>query len=256
MIRESKYFSFAGRRSTEFGIYNINIGGGLLEEQLVSSKSIEEVYVRNNPKPYYVGITKEPKKFKLNFSFLEKQMSQEMEDEIVRWLDVDFYQPLFFSENIDRVFYAMPVEGIDYIHNGIKQGYLSLTMRCDSDNSYSHEIVTPWYELTKETGNETITIPNKGHRSFKPEIWIKKTGNGNITINNLSNGDSIFEMKNLKDGEEIYIDCENEIINSSLPDIYRYDDFNNEYLEIVYGNNYLKIDGKMLIKFQYKLLFS
>lgn len=258
MIRESLYFSFAGRRSTEFGIYNINVSGGLMEEQVVSSRTINEVSVRDNPKPYFIDTVKEPKKFSLSFSFLETKMTDEMENEVLRWLDVDFYQPLFFSENIDRVFYAMPVEGINYIHNGLRQGYLTLTMRCDSPFGYSHEITTPWHEFikSKPTYKDTMLLENKGHHPFKPEMWIKKVGNGNITIHNLSNGSRIFKINNLKDNEEVYVDCEEQIIESSLPNIWRYDDFNDEYLEIVYGKNLLKIDGEAKIKFKYRYIFS
>ncbi len=258
MIRESLYFSFAGRRSTEFGIYNVNTEGGLLSEQIVAPRTINEVSVRNNPKPYFIDTTKEPKKISLNFSLLEEKMTDELENEIIRWLDVDFYQPLFFSENIDRVFYAMPVEGMDFIHNCIRQGYITLTMRCDSPFGYSHDITTPWYEFIKgnPTYKDTLEIENRGHHSFKPEIWIQKVGDGNITIHNLSNGLKKTKLANLKDGEEVYIDCEHKIIESSLPNIWRYDDFNDEYLEIVYGKNLLKIDGQAKIKFKYRYIFS
>lgn len=253
------YFTFGtpARRSTEFGVYNVSVSGGLYEEQISASKTINEVTIRGNDKPYHIDVKKEPKKFTLHFSLLEK-MEDDVLDDIIRWLDVDFYEPLFFSGNNDRVFYAMPVEGINYIHNGLKEGYLSLTMRCDSPYSYSHEQVTPWYEFIKglPTAKTTIDINNLGHRSFLPEIWISKVGDGNISIHNLNNGSKVMKFTNLKDKEEVYIDGENQIIESSLPNTWRFDDFNDEYLEIKYGKNRLKIDGEARIRFRYKFIYA
>jgi phage-related protein len=250
MIRESLYFSFAGRKSTEFPIYNVSISDGLFEEPLTSGKAINEVTVRGNPKPYFIEARREPKTFPLRFAFHET-WNDEMIDEIVRWLDVDFYEPLFFSSNIDRVFYAMPVDGIQQIHNGLKQGYITLNMRCDSPFSYSHQLVTPWID-----SNETIEIPNKGHFPIAPQIWIQKVGDGDLTISNTSVQTEEFTFHNLKDKEEIYIDCENEIIESSLPNVYRYDDFNDKYLILPYGLNTLKVQGNAKLKFEYRYVFS
>lgn len=252
MIRESLYFSFAGRKSTDFNIVNVSVSDGLFEEPLTSAKSINEVTVRGNPKPYFVETKREPKTFPLRFAF-EETWDDDLINDIVRWLDVDFYEPLFFSENIDRVFYAMPVDGIQKIHNGLKQGYLTLNIRCDSPFSYGHEIVTQPYNVDN---SRVIEIDNLGHFPFKPDIWIQKIGDGNLIINNLSNGNDEFKFTGLKDQEEIYIDCENELIETNLPNTYRYDNFNDNYLSLNYGNNVLKITGDSIVKFRYKYIFA
>lgn len=259
MIRESLYFSFANRKSTDFGIYNVSISdGGLYEEQITANKSINEITVRGNDKPYFINVQKEPKTIQLRFSFLET-WNDDLIDEVIRWLNVDFYQPLCFSENLDRVYYAMPLDGINLIHNGLKHGYLNLTMRCDSPYSYSHDQVTEWYDFT--TGNpfkkDILTIENYGHFPIKPEIWIQKVGDGDLTINNLSYANNKeFKFTGLKDGEELYVDCENEYIETNLPDTYRYDDFSDNYLELDYGNNVLKVTGSAKLKFGYRFIFS
>ena len=72
MIRESLYFSFADRRSTDFGIMNVSISGGLYEEQVAANKSIEEVFVPGNDRPYFLGVKKDPLQFQLHFYFEEK----------------------------------------------------------------------------------------------------------------------------------------------------------------------------------------
>lgn len=252
MIKESAYFSFAGRKSTEFGIYSVSISSGMIDEPLSSSKSITEITVRGNPTPYFVETRREPKQFQLHFSFLEKWNDQLIND-VVRWLDVDFYEPLFFSEDIDRVFYCMPTDGIQLIHNGLKDGYLTLTFRCDSPFSYSHEQISPWYQIEDE---KIIEIDNMGHHTTLPVIHIHKIGNGSVSIFNLSNGNEELKISNLNDKEEIYLDCENEIIKTNLKNVYRYDDFNENYLELVYGTNILKVKGIANIKFGYRYIFS
>lgn len=250
MIRESLYFSYAGRKSTDFGIINISITDGLYDEQIVSNKTINEFSVRGNPKPYLVDVSTMPKQFQLRFYFEEK-WNDDLIDEIIRWLNVDYYEPLFFSEDIDKIFYAMPIEGINLIHNGLKQGYLTLTMRCDSPYCYSPVFTKGWFKNQSQ-----ISIYNLGHYSIYPELWIQKVGDGDLIINNLSNENREFKLVNLMDKEVVYFDCENEIIETSLSNTSRYDDFNDNFLCLPYGNNVLNISGEANLKFRFRYIYS
>jgi phage-related protein len=256
LIRESLYFSFANRKSTDFNIMNVSIqdGASLYEEQMIANNTINEIYVRGNPKPYFIDTKKDPNSFQLRFAF-EDTANDELIDEIVRWLNVDFYQPLYFSEDTSRVFYVMPVNGVSFIHNGLKQGYLNLTMRCDSPFSYGNDILTSWYDYS--LGNtDLIEITNQGHFNIYPEIWIQKVGNGNLFLNNLTNRNQEFKFSNLQDGEQLYVDCENQYIETSLANAHRYDDFNDNYLELVYGKNRLVVTGNAKLKFRYRYIYS
>lgn len=252
MIRESLYFSFNNRKSTDFPIVNINVGSGLYEESIVSSKSIMERYPRNAFKPYFFGTQRQVKEFQLSFTFLEP-WNDDMIDDIVRWLNVDDYKPLFFEANIDRVFYVMPVDDITLIHNGLKEGYLRLNVRCDSAYSYSHEITTPWYDFTK---TNTIQIANRGHFEILPELWIEKVGEGDITIQNMTNGNQTTLLKSIDTGEKLHINGMDEIIETNKKDVHRYDNFNDVYLELVYGNNIIKASSNILLKLKYQYVFS
>lgn len=414
MIRESEHFHFAGRKSTEFGIRNVSIDEGLHSETIVANKEINEVSIPGRDKPYFINITEEPKTIQLKFAF-EERWNERLIHEVTMWLNVNTYQPLFFNEDIDRVFYVLPVEGIEKVHNGLKEGYLILNMRCNSSKSYSHrqitkefdtriiggtnlinaktvfdsgvrsssgamhELVTdreevvgviteleediagysylwsnstgvgltshdyPAYytvsafikategtryrfgarndtvrdsdtnesfysefegtgswerivvtcyfakeykrvlflwggvkgakigdtieisDLKYERGSEatpisqespTITIGNKGHFSTYPEIWIEKVADGDIVIYNKTNNNEKFEFKNIDLGEKVYIDCEKEIINSDKEKTYRYDDFNDNYLEIIYGENILVVTDNVKIRFRMEYVFS
>lgn len=233
---------------------SISDSASLYEEQVVANKTINEYAVRGNPKPYFVDVKKDPLTFQLRFAFYDT-VDDDLIDEVIRWLNVDFYQPLYFSEDIDRVFYAMPVNDISFIHNGLKQGYLNLTMRCDSPFSYGNDILTNWYDYSS-TNTDLIEITNLGHFNFYPEVWIQKIGDGDLTINNLTNQNQEFKFSNLQDGEQLYVDCANQYIETSLANTYRYDDFNDNYLEIVYGKNRLLVTGNAKLKFRYKYNYS
>lgn len=261
LIRESEHFHFAGRKSTDFeGIRNVSIAEGLYSESLVANKTIEEVYIPGRDDPYFFGVTEQPKTIQLRFGFLDG-WDDKLIDEITRWLNVSTYQPLYFEGDNDKVFYVIPIDGIEKIHNGLKEGYLDLTMRCSSSRSRSHKIMTPVYEMSKlgqqqSVGNPTIKIGNRGHFSTFPEIWIEKISGGNITIYNKTNANEKFEFKNIDVGEKLFIDCLNEIITTDKERTYRYDDFNDNYLELIYGENILTVTNNVKIRFRLEYIFS
>jgi predicted phage tail component-like protein len=253
MIRESLYFTFSGRKSSEFGILNVSISTGLYEEPFMAGRSITEFTINGQEKPYFQKITREPKSLQVSFYF-ENGWNDELIREVARWLDVDFYQPLTFSEDEEKVYYVLPVDSPSLIHNGLKQGYITLTLRCDSPYSYSHVKSTQWYDFSKVSSG-TIEINNYGDKPIMPEIYISKIYNGNITISHLTKNDSPFTFTSLLNEEVVHIDCENKIIESSLPYTWRYDNFNDNYLTLHYGKNILKIDGYCKVKLKYRYKF-
>lgn len=260
MIGESEHFHFAGRKSTDFGIYNVSVTNGLHEELVVASKSIEEVYIPGREEPYFIDVNEEPKTIQLRFSFLEK-WNDKLIDETIRWLNVSTYSPLYFEGDIDRVFYVIPIDGIQKMHNGLKDGYLELNMRCNSSKSYSHEIMTPEHDTVKLAEKQGLEFPvikigNKGHFSFYPKIWIEKIADGDILIYNKTNANQEFKFENIEIGEKLFVDCQKEIVETSLERTYRYDDFNDSYLKIVYGENILTVSNNMKIRFAFRYKFS
>lgn len=252
MIRESEYFIFNNRKSTDFNIRNVSISSGLYEEPLFASRSIKEVKIRKRHKPYFIGIEKEPLSFQLSFYF-DKGWDESSLQEVTKWLSVDYYKPLIFNANLERVYYAIPTDSPSLIHNGLKEGYITINMRCDSPYSYSPEKATPWYDCS---GITNLEFDNYGDTEIKPEILIKKKGYGDVSIKNLSSQNPEFNISNLLDKEEIYVDGENEIIETNLLNTWRYDDFNDNYLSIPYGRNILQVEGHCKIKFIYHFNFN
>jgi hypothetical protein len=114
--------------------------------------------------------------------------------------------------------------------------------------------VTPWYDFSNSDVS-TVEISNYGDKTILPEVYITKITDGDISIINLSNNQPVFEFVSLLDNEELYVNGENEIIETNLSDVWRFDNFSDNYLELPYGKNILQIKGKCKIKFQYRYKF-
>lgn len=102
------------------------------------------------------------------------------------------------------------------------------------------------------TVTPTYLFVNEGDTICKPEIWIEKIGNGDFSIINRTNNNQEFKFIDILDRELLYIDCEREHIETDINMKYRYDNFNNQYLELVRGNNILEFKGKFKVMFRYQ----
>ncbi|RRJ66406.1 hypothetical protein EHV15_28400 [Paenibacillus oralis] len=97
-----------------------------------------------------------------------------------------------------------------------------------------------------------LVFDNKGDLPCRPEIWITKKGNGDFSIVNLTHNNEEFKFNNLIDGETVFVDNENQDIETSLAVTYRYKDFNDNFLSFPVGKNVLRVHGIADIKFRYQ----
>lgn len=251
-IRESISFTYDGVSSLNKSIYSVNLSNGLYEEPFMSSRSINETTVKNKEKPYFQGVTRSPKTFTLSFYFDGFWDDAKIQD-VARWLSPDYYKPLIFNEFPNKIFYCMPVDDIGLIHNGLKQGYLNLTMRCDSPYAYSPFITSSLYTYTSNAVGQYINITNGGDTIIYPEISLKKlTGSGDVKIKNVTNNNEEFKFTGLALNEDLYIDNENRNIETSLSGTNRYNAFNGNYLKLLKGDNQLMIIGDCSVQFKYE----
>jgi phage-related protein len=254
-IRESEYFIFAGEQSdTIYGIRNVNISSGMQEEPFVAPRQLRETKIRDRDKPYFNGIDYEPLQFQLSFAF-DDYFDDDKVRAVARWLtDHNYYKPLKFSSNPTRTFYCMVVDSPQLIHNTLKQGYITLAVRCNSPYSvtdYREKI----YNLSSNIVDGTdITFENLGDLPIKPKLTILKYGTGDdIVIRNDTDGGNEFILSNLADQETVVVNGETEDIISDLPGIYHYDDHIGGYfLKLLYGKNYLNVSGNCELKFTYQ----
>src|SRR5690606_24020937 len=139
-------------KSVDMGLFNCNVDGGMFEEVFVASREIKEVTVAGNDKPYFQKVIYSPLEFNLTFAF-EHYYDEKRIREVARWLCQEYYKPFFTVDNPNRIFYCMMKGDSKLVHNGLKQGYITLTMRCDSPYSYTPYL---YKENYKFSGNNMV----------------------------------------------------------------------------------------------------
>ncbi len=251
-IKDKLYFTYDNRSCRDFGLINVNLDAGMFDETLVAEREILETEVRGAEKSLFHGISEKPLEIPLILAF-ENGFNDEIIEEVILWLFPDVYKPLSFEEDSDKVYYCMPIEKPTIVHTGLNQGYIALTMRCNSSRIYSPKIETP---LQTITSSGTIKLENKGHISIYPEISIEKVGAGHITFTSQSG--EIFEIRNLTDKELIYVNCEREIIETDIIGVYRYEDVVGDYsdMELKRGMNTFTVQGSCKIRFRYAFKYK
>jgi phage-related protein len=255
-IKDSLYFNFDGISCKTYSLMNVNTGGsGMFEETFNASRSINETKVRGSDTPLFGGVDEDPLQFTLNIAFTKQQWTDSDIDNIIVWLFQDVYKPLYFEDKPNKIYYCIPTGDASIAHNGLKQGYLTLTMRCKSSKVYSPQQTSQLYDLSTNAGHYAVNINNTGHVDIYPEISITKIGDGNVTFTN--NGE-VFEIMNLTNLEQIYINCEREIIETDAVGVYRYDDVVGDYFDMVLkrGNNTIYIDGNCKVQFKYMFKYK
>jgi len=289
-IRSSLYFLFDDQISTDFGITNCSINSGLYNEQFMHSREVVSTYIRGRSKPYYQYMKPSPLKLDVILYFDEGFTNTTLKD-LAQLFNRDYFVPMIFSDNLSKIYYVMLSDESNLIHDGLN-GYVELQFVCDDAYAYSPPYTLDYDYSTNPTFQEII-FNNEGDTDCSPYLTIEKVGNGDINIsqmqvndmvqistlsklddtytfdttdevedfiNYLTDSEAIYEIEfiftGLTDGEILTIDNENEIIETSIPLIYRYDNFNNNFLNLKYGYNYLYVTGtcKLYFEYNFKLL--
>lgn len=251
-IKENILFNYDGRWSDDFGLINISLSNSMYEETLVANREIIEVDIKGNDTPLFQGFKNTPLEFEMTIAFTEKYTDERVY-EIIGWLFSDYYKPLYFYGREDRVFYCMPTGDSSIVHNGLKEGYFVINMRCNSPFTYSPITTTEIYDLSDGVA-KTIELMNDGFGVLYPEISIEKIGAGSVSLQNLSNNGLIWEIRNLSDRENVYINCEKEIIKSDLENlgVYHYLDTSGNFPKLLKGRNTITITGRCKVQFKYR----
>lgn len=240
-------FTYDGIPSMHYGIMQVNVGGGLYDDTLMSSTSIESDTVKGRDVSFFKNITRE--NIKLTMSLYMEHGVDERQLDIVRaWFDVDYYKPLYFDERPDRLVFAMIEGEVKLRHDGY-QGYLEVTLATNSPYWWS-----PIHALDFK-GATTFNFTNTGTKSLFPMIEITAKDNissgSPVKVINVRTGQSL-EVTQMASGEVLTVDCMYESLQSSLPETYRYDVCNENYLEIETGVSPIQLVGNASFKFRYR----
>lgn len=252
-MREYSFFTYDGISSEDMGVRLVTTSSGLYKESFLPSRKLNEVSIKGNRKIYLQGVESEPLSFSLQI-FIEEWQDRDNLRQIKRWFYADNFKPFYFNENPNRVCYAVVEGESSLIHNGAKDGYFEITLKCNSPYFYSNPML---HQITSTEAPSIIRIDNEGDVKSYPYLIIKKTdGDGNISIQNKST-DSHFILQDIQDEEVVYIDCENEEIVSSLEyvNIYRYDNHNDEWLSFTIGENELELTGDFELKLEHENVY-
>ncbi|MGY3839492.1 phage tail protein [Bacillus atrophaeus] len=248
MIRESQYFMFNDIPSYEIGAVNVNTEGGLLEETFIPNRTVNETYARLASEPYVDSVKREPYEIPLNF-YIENHLDEKNIRRVARWLDVDDYKPLAFSSNLDIIYFALPVNATDLVHNCSNDGYVKLTMKV-FPYKYGREITTHWHDVS--SGTKNIEIDNIGDLDTPLSLEFKKIGDGDITIENLTAYKEPLKFTAIKHQEIMKVNANKGLITSSVTGYECYDHVNEQYVILSRGKNRIKITGECHIRLIYR----
>lgn len=253
-MREDLYFVYNGIPSIDMGVLSVNMDGGMLEESFMPERKINEVSIKGRERPYFMGVEYEPLPIPLTLAFKDGFTDEEAE-RVARWLSQPYYRELYFSNNPQKRFYAMYNGSPSLIHNGAKQGYVTIEMRNIDCYRYSPVYQSHIYDYSKNTDGVLCKFENEGSVNIFPNLEVEKVEDGEIKIINLSNGGQEFILTDLVDGEKLVIDMEEGSIETNLKGTIRYKNHNNVFLEMVEGINYLMVYGKCNLRWEYQFKY-
>ena len=146
-MQESMHFVYDGQSSKKFGVYMAQISGGLYSESFLPNRKITEKRIANREKPYFQGIESDPLQFQMTIVIHEWDIVDNKR-QIARWLFQDYYKPLYFESNPERIYYAIIEGSSQLFHNGITtyndaHAYINVNVRCDSPYAYTPEYPLP-----------------------------------------------------------------------------------------------------------------
>jgi len=230
----------------------------MLEEPLMAESEIIETEIRGRNEPYFQEIKYKPLEFDVNFAF-EYGWTEESLQKVKRWLRKPYYCKLRFSENPNRLYYGCFTGEPKLNHNSRNEGYFTWHFRCKGSFAYSPVYIGN-YDFSGIDVNY-FEFNNLGDVDVLPIIEITKvSGDGGVSIFNLSDGNKEFGFTTLVNNEIATVDCRRKDIvsslSSSVPPIFRYDKLiDNNYLNLVYGMNRLRVSGKCKICLKYEFKF-
>ncbi|MGG4105143.1 phage tail domain-containing protein [Paenibacillus lautus] len=152
---EGIHFFYDGVYSVDMGLLNCTIDGGMFEETFLPTMEIVETKVAGRDKPYFQSTELEPLEFELTFAF-EYGYDERLIREVARWFFQPYYKPFYTVDNPNRIFYCKPTGDSKLIHNGAKQGYITLTMRCEDSYSYTPQYTRNQIEFNGSKITKTI----------------------------------------------------------------------------------------------------
>lgn len=187
---EDIHFSFDGVKSSDMGLINCRIEGGMFDESFLASSSIRETKIAGRDKAYFLGVDYDPLEFDLTFAFEDRYDERKIR-EVARWLGQRYYKPFYTVGNPNRIFYCILDGDSNLVHDGSKGGYIKLKFRCDSPYAYqpitvkddmkftNTKIVKSYVENTFSSGTKYENLKSSSGKlevDIVEKFWTDYTG--------------------------------------------------------------------------------
>lgn len=245
-------FVFNGVKSEDLGIHLIKPSGGFLEGQFFAEREIVSEMIPGNHTPYIFGERRQPLRFSVHLSPLEGTWTSELKSLVSRWLNNGKFNEFYSTDDLNRRYFVTYIGSPTLHQSGNMQGWIEVEF-LNIDCYVRSPVHQQLFEINN--GYTIIEIENIGDTLTFPKVWIRKIGQGDLKIRSISDGGRTFEIRNLKNNEVIFVDNKNRMIETNIPDRYLYDQFNDNYLSLVYGVNRLEVIGNCKLKFEYQYEF-
>jgi len=248
----STRFVFDGIHSEDMGIHLIKTSSGMIEKQFSGEREILSEIVLGNNTPYYFGQRINPLRLKLILSPLEGEWTSELKSSIMRWLSNGKFNEFYSVDDVDRRYFLTYIGSPTLSITGLNQGWLEIEFQ-NMDCYVRSPVLQNVFDLSKISTPTIIEVENLGDTVIYPtDLYIQKIGTGDVSIKNLIDGGREFKFTGLENNEEIYVNNIDRYIKTSVPNIYRYDSFNGNYLRLKYGVNRLLVEGKCKLNIEYR----
>lgn len=253
-FKQSLYFTYDGIDSRDLGIAQISTQSGLYEETVGLNRSILEEKIEGSDATYTFGFNNENREFPLEIYF-ENGFTDDSLNELKRLLYKGYYKPLVFEDKPHFISYCTPIGEPKLTHTGNGEGYYVVTMRTNSPYIFSPVTQSLVYDCTANNDIQYVEFVNDGSYPIIPDLYINKFEDGDFEIINTSDRGISTKFTGLVDGETVYVDGENEDIETDLTQTYRIENFNHNYLTLIAGMNRLAIRGKGSFYLEYQFKF-
>ena len=247
-------FIFDGQDSKDMGLKIIRLRGGMVESPYFSKTTTKKKQSISDYKPYFQGVSNETLSFKITVSPLDKKWTPVFKRKIGKWLSKKNYKEFQTYDDLSKYYYAICTD-VGNLNTVDERGYIELTFETSSPYAYSPVHINNYNLLGNDTYTD-IALENNSNIDdyFYPKIeFLLDPTETSFSIENLSDNNRLFEFTGLTGGETVSVDNDRKIIITDIAETYRLANFNKNWLRLLYGENVLRITGK--VELQIKMQF-
>lgn len=260
-------FEFNGVSSTPYEVKLVRINeSGLIGTPISGGKNINEEYVNYRDKPWFYSANMQPMDLKMGFTIISATpWTDSVKQNVFDWLfSPRTYCDFKSNDNYDsqtatysKVYKLMFTSPPQFYTADLVSGYLELDAKA---YPFAYTEVTTQTETISSSPTQVTIVNSTNVRNhdntyyYYPKMYVDLTGGAtSFKIINTSDSNRVFELTGLDTSEQLYIDNELKVINTSSAGENRIADLTNkQWFRLVQGTNVLQIYGTSSVRFEYQ----